>query len=348
MLGMWLLLFLLQVSQFSTAQAASPPLPFQSTPITLSETTNLKIANRTGVSLANPSNEISLFFTDLGDPIPADELRHTLSAASARAQAYLPRYANEPISDSFFNTTISFPGTGDSVSLAVYAYGYGLSWLQLSQGLMILQEYMLGIGSGHPHAHCQRLEFYVQKTAGIEVAHGVVEFAPGARAVAKRDSITLQLPHANSSSQSSLTLPIIFNIPKTDLDLIITSLGRPIPQTTVLDTIESAFTEIILNHTDIDSLIPSHQPFSFKALSGKTSQLFETEILIFPDFGERMSWGLVCILIYGLRDCMLETEHFNVVSFEINSGRVGRIGYGDLVYGPAAAETASAERLKLE
>lgn len=348
MFGIWLFLLFLRFSSFSTAQAPSPSLPLQSAAITLGGTTKLKIANHTVVSLVNPGNEISLFFSEFGDPIPADELCHTLSVASVRVQAYLPRYADDPISDSFFEETIPFPATRDSVSLCVYAYGHGLSWLQLSQGLTILQEYMLGIGPGHPHAHSQQLDFYVQIAAGTEVAHGVVGFAPGARTVAKRNLMTLQLPPVNFSSPSILTRPIIFNIPKTNLDLTITSLGPLIPQTTILDTIESAFTEIVLNHTDIDSPMPAHQPFSFTATSGKSSQLYETVIMIFPDFGERMSWGLVCILIYGLKDFMIETDHFNAVNFEINDGRLGRIGYGDVLYGPSAAETASAEKLESE
>ncbi|KAF6236426.1 hypothetical protein HO173_005518 [Letharia columbiana] len=350
MFGIWLLLLFLQFYVFPLAQAASLPLPSQSEPITLTETTKLTIANHASISLTNPSNNTSVFFGNPGDPIPAAELRHTLSVARASVQAYLPRYANEPISDSFFKTNISFPETGNSVCISVYAYGFGLSWLQLSQVLVILEGYMRGRGPGHPHTHYQQLEFYVQLRAGIEVAHGVVEFAPGARAVAKRTLVTttlLQLPHANISSLGTVALPITFHIPRTNLDLNITALGLPIPQDTMLTTIESAYTEVILDHTDIDSPMPANPPFSFTATSGKRPHQFKTEILIIPYIGKQFSWALLCIVMYGLRDFLRQTSHFNSVSFQIIDASLGKMGSGDVLYWPVN-EMASTKGLKLE
>lgn len=349
MFGIWLLLSFLQVSPSLTVQAASLPLPFQHAPITLTETKNLTIANHASVPFTNPSNELSLIFVNPGISIPASELRHTLGAASADVQNYLPHYAYSPISDGSFEKNISFPETKDSVSISVYSYGFGLSWLQLSQVLMLTQQYMLGMGPGHPDTHCQQLDFYVQVTAAIEIAHGVVKFAPGARAVAKRNLITttLQQQHANFSSPNTPTLPIIFNIAKTNLALNIISLGVPIPPSTVLITIESAFTDVVLHHTDMDSPIPAHQPFSFNETSGKRAELFTTVIRIAPYPGKQISWGLLCILLYGLRDFMSETEHFNVVNFEVNDARAGRLGSGDVQYLPTVAETASTARLRM-
>ncbi|CAD6569061.1 MAG: hypothetical protein ASARMPREDX12_002047 [Alectoria sarmentosa] len=347
MFDIGLLLLFLQGSPIPNAQAASLPLKFRNAPSTPTATGNVATANHASISLTNSSNDICLLFTNLGDHIPDAEVRHTLSIASAHLQAYLPRYANEPISNNYFETKVSFPETGDDVSLSVYAYGFGLSWLQLSYGLMLLQRYMLGLGSGHPNTHYQQLEFYVQLTAGIEVAHGVVEFATGARAVAKRNLITLPLPHANYSSLGTPALSIIFNIPKSNLDLNIISLGAPIPQSAILTTIESAFTEIILDHTDIDAPIPANEPYSFNATFGRSPQQFVTGIVISPNSDQQFSWGLLCILIYGLRDFMRETEHFNVLSFEIRDARLGWIGHGKVLYWPAS-ETLSTEELALE
>lgn len=349
MFDTWLFLLFLQVALFPTAQAASLLSPSQLAIVTLTESTNLTTADHASILLPNPSNELSLFFTNQGDSIPAAELRHTLSVASANVQYYLLHHANEPISDNFFETNCSFPETRDRVYISVHAYGFGLSWLQLRYVLVMLQGYMFGEGPGHPHAHNQQLEFYVQQTAGIEVAHGVVEFTPGARAVAKRDLLTttLQLPQANVSSLSTPTLPITFRIPKTNLDLSITSLGDPIPQWTILSTIEEAFADIILNHDDIESPIPANQPYSFNVTFGHRPNLFITKIQIAPYRGKPMSWGLLCIVIYGLRDFMQATKHFNATGFEILDAKLGGIGRGDVLYWPLV-NTASTERLKLE
>lgn len=338
MFGVWLILLASQASLLPTAQAASLPLPFHNAPITLTETTNLTIANHASISFPNPSNGLSLFFTNLGASIPAAELLRTLSVASARVQDHLPHHANAPIADDYFEANALCPKTGDNVSISVYVFGYGLSWLQLSHVLMILQQYMLGMGPGDPDAHHQQLEFYVHLVGGVEVAHGVVGFTPGARAVEKRDLITatLQLPHANLSSLNTLALPIIFNIPKTNLDLNITSLGLPIPESLVLTTIEEAFTDIMVNHTDIDSPMPANRPYSFNTSFGHWPRLSTTEIMIRPYPRKLVSWGLVCILIYGLRDFMRETEHFNAMSFELNDGGLGRIAHGKVLYEPAA------------
>ncbi|CAF9911682.1 MAG: hypothetical protein ALECFALPRED_007546 [Alectoria fallacina] len=342
-----LLLLFLQGSPIPKAQAASLPLKFRNAPSPPTTTGNLATANHASISPTNSSNDICLFFTNLGHHIPDAEVRHTLSIANAHIQAYLPRHANEPISNSYFETKVSFPETGDGVSLSVHDYGFGLSWLQLSYGLMLLQGYMLGLGSGHPNTHYQQLEFYVQSTGGIEVAYGVVDFATGARAVAKRNLITLPLPHANISSLGTLALFIIFNIPKTNLDLNIISLGVPIPQSAILTTIESAFTEIVLDHTDIDAPIPANEPYSFNATYGRSPQQFVTKIVISPNSGERFSWGLLCILIYGLKDFMRETKHFNALSFEVRDARAGWIGNGEVLYWPAS-ETLSTKGLDLE
>ncbi len=198
--------------------------------------------------------------------------------------------------------------------------------------------------------HHQQLEFYVQVALVYEVAHGVVGFVPGAPAVAKRNPITtatLQLPQTNFSALSILALPIIFNIPKTNLDLRITSLGLPIPESIVLDTIEEAYTDVILNHTDIDSPMPANRPYSFNVTSGRLPRLSSTEIRISKYPGKRVSWGLVCILIYGLRDFMRETKHFNAMSFELDDGKEGRVLHGDVLYSPAAKPPSVGE-LRLE
>ena len=44
---------------------------------------------------------------------------------------------------------------------------------------------------------------------------------------------------------------------------------------------------------------------------------------------------------------MSETEHFNVVNFEVNDARAGRLGSGDVQYLPTVAETASTARLRM-
>ena len=347
MSAIWLLLVLLHLSQLFTAQTASLSSRADNALFTFPEATNLTTASHAGPSLLNPSNELSIFFTNPGGSIPAAELRHTLSIASADVLAYLPHSADSPIPESFFERNISFPETGDSVYVSVYAFGIGLSWLQLSHTLVILQGYVRGMGPGHPDTHYQQLEFYVQLAPGVEVAHGAVGIAPGAKAVAKRSLVTttLELPHGNSSSLGALVLPIIFNIPKTNLDLNVTSLGAPIPEDTVLTTIEQAFTDVVINHTDIDALIPAGRAYTFNATSGKRHHEFETEIAIAAYPGEEISWGLVCILYYGLRDFMHESDHFNEMAFEFVDGRLGVIGHGAIFYRPVV-ETASTERLR--
>lgn len=347
--AVWFLLVLLQLSQPPTAQTASLSSPAGNTRFSSPDTTNLTAATHAGSQLPNPANELSVYFTSPGDPIPAAELRHTLAVASADAQAYLPYCADDPIPQSLFEKTTSFPETGDYVSISVHDFGTGLSWRQLNEALSILQAHVLGIGPGHPRTHYEQLEFYVQLAPGVEVAYGVVDFTPGGKAEAKRNLITtpLQLPHDNFSSLGVLALPIIFTIPKANLDLIITSLGIAIPESTILDTIEDAFMKVILDHTDIDALIPANKPYSFNVTSGRRPHIFETEIAIsaYPD--KEISWGLLCILYYGLRDFMKETKHFNVLGFVVNDARLGYIGHGDVEYRPVD-ETASRQRLVRE
>lgn len=346
MLVIRLLLLLIQVSLLHTTQAASPPLEDQSVPIVLTETTKLTVANHRGESLTVPGNELDVIFTDPGDPIPQDELRHALSVTDANVRTHLPHSAHQRITASSYETNTSFPETGDNIKFWVYSYGWGLSWGQLSQALMIIEAYMLGTGHDHQVPHHHELEFYVQLTAGLDIARGRVKFTSGPRAVTKRSQVTttLQLVQANISSQTNDDLPIIFNIPQTNLDINITELGLPIPKSTILDTIDRAFTDVILNHNETDWKIPRNQfPYAFNTTSGKMPHLFTTEIRISPHTGQRISWGMLCVFYYGLRDFMQATEHFNVLKYDLIDENLGPVGYGDVQYWPSGPTPSKAE-----
>lgn len=347
MLVIWLLLLLIQVSLLHTTQAASPPLGDQRVPIVLTETTELTVTKHHGESLTVPGNDLGVIFTDPGDPIPQDELRHILSVANAEVQTHLPHSAHQRITASSFETNTSFPETKHNIEVWVYSYGWGLSWGQLSQALMIIEAYMLGTGHGHEVPHHHELEFYIQLTAGLDIARGRVGFMPEPIAVTKRSEVTttLQLVQANISSQSSDDLPIIFNIPRTNLDIKITELGLPIPESTILYTIDRAFTDVMLNHNETDWKIPRNQfPYAFNTTSGKFPHLFTTEIRISPHTGKRISWGVLCLFYFGLRDFMQATQHFNVLKYDLIDAKTGPIGYGDVRYwpsGPTPSKAAS-------
>lgn len=347
MFGIRPLLLLLQVCYFPRPQAASPPLPLHgaSNRTILTKPTNLTTTSHPSVSLASPNNEIRLFFADPGSPIPPTELRKTLFLAIADVQVQLPHHANEPISQGLFETDAFFPETRDRVFLSVHSFGFGLSWLQLSISLIILRHYMFGTGAGHPMTHYQELEFYIQIGPAIEVATGSVKYSPGMPVVAKRQSATvaLQIPRLNVSSQSNTDLPIIYRIRKSTLDLNVTALGIPIPESTILDTLDAAFTDIILNHPNIDSIIPTKRlPYSFNETSGKPPDVLMTEVVMDAYPGQLLPWGLLCILYYGLRDFFQDTKHFNEMKFEVIDARVGHIVVGEVLHGPAGDQTALA------
>ena len=336
----WLLLLWIQVSVYPTVIASSLSTQHQRAAITLTEITNQTFANHHDNLLANLGNEISLFFANPSSPIPRSEMHQILSFANDDVQAHLPHDADRPISRSSFEANITFPSTGDNIYLWVYAYGQGLSWRQLSEALMELQMYMLGIGPAHPAPHCQELDFYVQLAPAIETARGAVEFTPGQRAEAKRalDSVALQLVQANYSSPSNADLPIIFSI-ASNLGLKITVLGIPIPEATVLTALDSAFTDVVLNHDDIDAKVPKNlYPYSFKRISGKKPEIFVTEVVISPQSSKRgITWSLLCLTYYGLRDFMRFTKHFNTLSFELVDSNLGSIASGEVRYSPSVS-----------
>ena len=320
-----------------TVIASSLPTQRQRAAIALTEITNPTFASHHDNLLANLGNEISLYFANTGSPIPRSELRQILSFASDDVQAHLPRDADKPISRSSFEANITFPRTGDNIHLWGYAYGLGLSWRQLSEALMKLQMYMFGIGPAHPAPHCQELDFYVQLAPATETARGAVEFTPGQRAEAKRalDSVALQLVQANYSSPSNTDLPIVFPIGST-LNLKITELGTPIPEAAVLAALDAAFTDIVLNHDDVEAKVPKNlYPYSFKRISGKNPELFVTEVVISPQSSKRgITWSLLCLSYYGLRDFMRFSKHFNTLSFDLVDSRLGTIASGEIRYSP--------------
>lgn len=341
-----LLLLLLQVCLSPTARAASPPSSPKGDSITIF--TETVIANHDCASHSNLESEMCLFFDNPGEAIPAAELRHTLAVAAANVYAHLPHSADEPISKGFFETNVSFAETEDRVALLVHDFGTGLSWRQLNESLSILRVYMLGRGPGHPATHYEELEFHIHVTPGLEVARGVVVFTPGAKAVAKRNPATtiVQLSQANPV-HSDPELPILYNIPKSNLDLNVTYLGVPIPEYVILHTIDRAFTDIMLEHDDVELTIPKNlYPYSFNYTSGKMPDLFTTSIRFSAMPGKKISWGLLCLLYTGLRNFMQDTEYFNVTKFEFLDARKGKIGFGDVLYWEENVGVAT-ERLRL-
>lgn len=368
MLGTWAFTsFLsLQVSHLIlpvTLAASLPPLALpnydpSTLPLRTQKDTNLAIVNPASgstASLTAPNKEVSVLFYNEGSAIPPSELLTALSATIAAVRVYLPDSASYPISTIFEKNT-SFPETtGNSVSVAVLECFQRLSWLQLSDALMMVEEYMLGTSEpGHSIAHSQTLDFSIWTAevgrGWIDVAHGVVKFAVGDRAVGKRSLLstpTLQLTNVNSSSLSlsAPTLPIIYTV-ATNLDLNITSLGTDILPTQIITTIEDAYSDIVLNHEDIDSPIPFNEPYSFNKTFGPWTERVNAKIEISAYRGKELTWAVLYLLLYGLKEFMELTGLFNALAFEIEDKRAGTLGRGQVEYGPAG-EMASVERLRM-
>ena len=327
-------------------------------PLRTQRDTNLAIVNPASgstASLTAPNNEVSVLFYDEGSAIPPSELLTTLSAAIAAVHVYLPDSADYPIS-TIFEKTISFPETtGNSVSVAIFDYSHRLSWLQLSDALMRVEEYMLATSEpGHSIAHSQTLDFsiWTAEVGGgwIEVAHGVVKVVAGDRAVGKRSLLstpTLQLTNVNSSSPSlsAPTLPIIYTV-AINLDLNITSLGADIPGACIITTIEDAYSDIVLKHEDIDSPIPFNEPYSFNKTFGPWTQRENVKIQISAYRGKELTWAVLYLILYGLKEFMELTGLFNELAFKIEDKRAGTLGKGQIEYRPAV-EMASVERLRM-
>ena len=334
MYKLWLPLLLLQLSLSFTARASSPSSPSQKIPITLTEPTNLAPA---GESLDNDENGVKLFFAEHGNPIPLVEIKQVLTRAHADVEAHLPHDGHQGIAKSLFETNLTFPDTGDNIYFYVYAYGWGLNYLQLYEALNMLQRYILGNEPHHPGTHSQELGFYVKVAPVVEVARGSIEFTPGARATAKKRNpvtTTLQLPqeaNLSAAANGGTEVPISFHV-ATNLDLNIIELGGPIPDTAIFYTIERAYTKVMLDHDDIEASIPINQPFSFNTTLGRPPRAYITEISVVPKKRASMSWAVLCLSLYGLKDFMLKTKHLNMMKFEITSPNKGVLGTGEIKF----------------
>ena len=342
MYNLQLPLLFLQISLSSIIRASSPSSPSQRVPITLTESTNLASA---GDSLAENKNGVRLHFPGHGNPIPPAELTNILTEASADVEAYIPHSAHQPIDKALFEKNMTFPDTGDNIYLYVYAYGWGLNYQELYQAMIMLQRYVLGSEPGQPGTHFEELDFYIQLAHGMVVAHGAIEFTLGARATAKRNPITttLQLPQeANMSSNNNnnnMDVPFSYHVAP-NLDLNIGELGPRIPEATILYTLEGAFTDVVINHEDIEASIPINQPYSFNTTFKTSSQhAYITGIKVAPQERRSMSWSVLCLSLYGVRDFMLESGHLNMMKFEITA-RKGVLGKGEVFSQPVNAATA--------
>ena len=124
-------------------------------------------------------------------------MKQVLTKAHADVEAHLPHDGHQGIAQSAFETNLTFPDTGDNIYFYVYAYGWGLNYLQLYEALNALQRYILGNKPREPGEHSQELGFYIKVGPVVEVARGAIEFTPGGRATTKKRNAvitTLQRP----------------------------------------------------------------------------------------------------------------------------------------------------------
>ena len=268
-----------------------------------------------------PGTDITLRVELFPRAIPADRLAdlfiHALLALETNAQRFPHAYYDR----SMFRQEVKYPGFELMVIRVDIVRGEHLTWLELYQSINGLQNILFG-------AFRQNVRFRIEINQ-VSVADGVLYWIPpeGTSTLESRSLSRSVL----SPAGTNLTVPILYPIPNTNIDLQIALLSRPIPSSRLLD---------VFYHARLQ-LLPSvrrhpNEDYNKEVFSTQIDYIDGVliAIKIFPQLNQHLTWLQLYQSVNGLK-LFLDGDHGQpyqqTVSFKVEINGV-YIAYGLLIY----------------
>lgn len=306
-----------------------PRLVNETTPIP-SNTSNPLSSFIAEIPFPVPGTSISLNFVWFGSPIPSKMVDEALNGALRKITPFLKRSGSAQIPhDRFFYTT-----PAGKVRVLIQIYGtIHMNWSQVNSILAGLYRFTNGIGTAHEEEHFENLGFDVKDEEDGTIGYGnfiavparsrqAISAVDGKRStpISPPPNSTL-LPQLYDLSTLPPSTPYIYPIPHSDLNLLFTYIGAPLPTNDVnaaLLTAQQRIRPAILTIPD--------QPI---AESGFENHAGSVSIVVTPYEGAELTWRQLHEVLRGLAGfCQL--PYARMVVFDVEGEGFGRVGAGRL------------------
>lgn len=305
-----------------------PSLSLQSADSTLANLTN---PNNTGVLLAAmdrsistaypvpypiPSTPFTLLFDSFGNKIPTSKVHAAFEGAHVDILDSLVQHPTSPISGGRFEYEKG------GVRIAVQASkGVNITWKNLSVVLGGLYGFMTGTPDHYQHLTCG-IVFSDRYRVGLA---SVTYYLIPSLDVTKRNllNLTISLPPGADVSGN-----IPFPVPETPITITFTYLGTSMPRRQLDEAVWAAMEQIGPSYSKhgTDPVPGNH---FFLALKG-------VRITIFTTVPHLMSWIQLHDILWGLMLFVTGADkgdgHFQVLNFDVDDIRTGKLAYGTLRY----------------
>ena len=289
-----------------------------------------------------PGTSLTLNFYYLGLGLPRALVEANLAGALTEAG----KYSGGPFQHYMITRNCFFLVTGGATSrVATTVYpvdGHQISWLELFNVLDGLRQFVLGVNE--ETTHFQTLGYRVLDSIQGKISVGTLSYYdPGPPPVERRamadgeGSVRPALTQiAKPTNQSFLSvtkepipLPVTWPIPETDLTLIFTVAGLPIPHVEILALLAATQLRIAASVAGT----PGGPVGTFR-LQNESGTLI-ISFLTYP--GEIVTWLELHQTLVGLGLFLNEASRSRAWAFQIDATEKGSIGHGIIAHGPGQA-----------
>ena len=271
-------------SVVSTNILESQPLPTKTIPPQPTDRTFQLIASFQVTGTSITANIGHLFPT----PIPVDSLVDMFDGAHLDIQGKVAQQPNKDINHGYFYHEMRTV-EGSLVAFALNATaGNPITWLQLDQAMQSMKEF---VNERRSYRHALVFQLNVDFMPGL-FATGSVTFVP-------LTAPTLAARSALPPTRTSLTAPIPYPLPHTNMILRIMLLGTPVPTSRLAAVYNGAIREITPDVTAHPDEPFNKSFFLFEASNLQGREL--TTIEVHPRVGEHLTWLQLFQILRGLQ-----------------------------------------------
>lgn len=287
-----------------------------------------------------PRTPLSLSFYFFGQFIPAKCIKATLQGASAKVRPFLNGpSAMKPITNEAFQYIPPLSGEADTpVAVTVFAYhGHQITWRQLFDVLFGLYSFVTTFGTDLVETHYQVLGFRIVDNDSRSLGVGTISYFRSETAQLSKRAGTigngsslwpLSAPNV-ASLGSTVSRPMVYPVPNTDITLTFTFLGdTPIPPPEIVGALYGARERIA---REVSQRPDVGIPGKFHDIS--RSNHVSTNILVYG--AKSIRWRELDNILKGvLHFCLDDQSRDRVLVFEIDieAASRGRVGFGTLLY----------------
>ena len=323
-------------------------------------------APTTGVApFSVTSRKIVLAFVAKGQPIPEDEVKHTLVDADQAIADIARHHPTQRI----FNDRFEYRRRNGNMLISIQAnLGEEITWMELNRVLQGLYRFMTA-GVGTEETHYQALEFEIEASGQEKpnIGYGVVwYFNPTKVEVQKRVTLPLPISSVNERSLRPLnltiqqpytkTLPrllnislsslgsgniqetIIFPIPRTDLSLSFYFFGPSIPRESVKAALQGAVAKVRPYLNDESETNPIDNDAFRYVLPLSSEAGIPVAVTVLTYHHQKITWRQLFDILFGLYSFTttfgtdLRETHYQVLGFRIVDLYLRVLGVGTISY----------------